>query len=507
MRIETTQPMVWRRELLYLMMGLMELSWTVPWFIALTPGAMAYSGFRLAAFASVNYLASLSLIRLMENRQVGYVARIAVFLPLIAGAVALGLHLFLGHADVAPGLWGSTDPSYEPVIPPSLAIVATVAFLWWRGIRIGTLLLTPARVSFGLRFGILALILAALAGGEDYARRAMLLTPPLFFSGLVATGMARSANLKINRAVQRTLFGPQWVSILIGTSALVTGVGFGLAVLLGGVDVERLKAILYPVGVVIVAAFLVLMTPIFLLIQAVASLIRALIVAVAGEEGVAEIPTLEPVDVFGVQTGSLGEGIGPFIDFASLARCAIITAVLTVAVLLVVLALRRRARHRLEEGEERESLGREAILDGLRKAWERMRERFERAVEMVSKFGWGRDLWAALTVRRIYARMAALAADRGHPRAPSETPYEYRATLAQAFPGCEAEIGLITEAYVAVHYGEAPETPEALEAVRSAWEAIQTAVAAIRAARAKAHGTARRADRRHSPESSIGKRP
>jgi hypothetical protein len=45
--------------------------------------------------------------------------------------------------------------------------------------------------------------------------------------------------------------------------------------------------------------------------------------------------------------------------------------------------------------------------------------------------------------------------------------------LERAFPENHAELSRVTEAYVAVHYGEVPERPEDLAAVRVAWEGIR----------------------------------
>ena len=82
-------------------------------------------------------------------------------------------------------------------------------------------------------------------------------------------------------------------------------------------------------------------------------------------------------------------------------------------------------------------------------------------------------LFAALTIRRIYAHVGALAADRGYPRLSYQTPYEYLPALERAFPGSREEVARITEAYVAAHYGEVPERPQDLAAVEAAWECIQ----------------------------------
>jgi hypothetical protein len=81
--------------------------------------------------------------------------------------------------------------------------------------------------------------------------------------------------------------------------------------------------------------------------------------------------------------------------------------------------------------------------------------------------------FAARTIRRIYAHLSALAAEQGYPRAAYETPYEYLPTLKQAFPENGEDVMCITEAYVAVHYGEVPERLEELVAVQHAWERIR----------------------------------
>jgi hypothetical protein len=114
----------------------------------------------------------------------------------------------------------------------------------------------------------------------------------------------------------------------------------------------------------------------------------------------------------------------------------------------------------------------------LREVFRRGRDALNNALHTIGRFGMGRDLLAALTVRRAYAQMVRLAARQGFPRGVSQTPYEYRVTLAQAFPGGQAAIDTLTEAYVRVHYGEVPEGSEALQTVVQALEAFKVAAAA-----------------------------
>jgi hypothetical protein len=80
---------------------------------------------------------------------------------------------------------------------------------------------------------------------------------------------------------------------------------------------------------------------------------------------------------------------------------------------------------------------------------------------------------SALTVRRLYARMTHEAAKRGTPRLDIQTAYDYVPQLISVFPGCDNEINLLTSAYVAAHYGEVPDSPQALANLQTAWQRMR----------------------------------
>ena len=80
---------------------------------------------------------------------------------------------------------------------------------------------------------------------------------------------------------------------------------------------------------------------------------------------------------------------------------------------------------------------------------------------------------AVLTIRRISARMSHEAGKRGFKRLAAQTPYDYLPRLSDAFPGAEADTRAITNAYIAAHYGEVPDTDEALAQIRMAWERVR----------------------------------
>jgi hypothetical protein len=141
---------------------------------------------------------------------------------------------------------------------------------------------------------------------------------------------------------------------------------------------------------------------------------------------------------------------------------------------LVILMLRRQAwDEREQEDEDQEStLYPALLLENVRQLMRAGRGRLAAALGLVERSGW-RGLFAALTIRRIYAEMLRLAASRDYPRVASQTPYEFERTAARAFPDATAEVHVITKAYVAAHYGEVPETEAELQEIRACWERLK----------------------------------
>jgi hypothetical protein len=145
-------------------------------------------------------------------------------------------------------------------------------------------------------------------------------------------------------------------------------------------------------------------------------------------------------------------------------------------VLLVLLARHQSWALREREQADQESVFFAALfVENLRQRVRAGRDRLAAALALVERVGW-RGLFAALTVRRIYAQMQRLAAHQGYPRAAFQTPYEYESIVACAFPEASAEVRAITNAYVAVHYGEVPETDAELQEIRACWDRLKEAL-------------------------------
>jgi uncharacterized protein DUF4129 len=160
--------------------------------------------------------------------------------------------------------------------------------------------------------------------------------------------------------------------------------------------------------------------------------------------------------------------------------------IILVVVVGLFMLLRNRAENQGAEGEEHETLESDGILDSLRSLLRRRLGGLQKSLGALGQFGPGRDLLNALTIRRLYARLIARAAELGFPREQAQTPFEYQEKLHLAFPGFSREIEMVTWAYVNVHYGELPESREALSAVQDAVERMIASAEMTADARARA---------------------
>lgn len=84
-----------------------------------------------------------------------------------------------------------------------------------------------------------------------------------------------------------------------------------------------------------------------------------------------------------------------------------------------------------------------------------------------------RGLYHAVLVRRVYAQLLEWAEAAGRPRRAAETPLEFGAALRALQPPLQEDLDEITQAYLRVRYGEAPEEPEMVNRVLAAWERVR----------------------------------
>lgn len=465
-----------RQEVTHALVAMMEALWIAPWFAVLLVGARQMPPYGLLAYVIVNILAALWIVRLLDAWGMYESLRQLVFM-LVLALIILGSIGVLFPPEAAPPVVQSIGDNVTPVqpvsLPPLLPVLGLLSLVWWRGLRLAIVSLTPTRVAFGMRLGILFYFAAAVFPNAQDVVLASL--PPFFFCGLLAVSLSRATVLREFYG-HDTTFGARWGMFMALAAVATTLAGFTLAALLAGVDPGVFAQVIQPILAALVFFFTLILTPLFLVIQAIAEALIAGLAQMPVVENLIQTPSTEIPQGDPQQIGEVAEFFQQlqqfFQRFGGLQTCIGVFFVLIV-VAVIVLSLRRRQRAALPTDEVREDLEGDTLV-GLRQLFRRGWDALNSALNAVGQFGLGRDLFAAWTIRRIYAQMARLAQQEGYPRAPSETPYEYQGTLQNAFPNVRGEIALITEAYVCVHYGELPESDEALQRVIEAWQTLKT---------------------------------
>jgi len=334
--------------------------------------------------------------------------------------------------------------------------------------------LTFQGVAFSFRLGVLLLIVSAPLLSILVAYDATVFILLFFFFSLMAVALARVEEVSRAKGGVGAPFNFAWLAILIGSIAAV----LVMALLISQVySIEGFAQVLRWLQPVFDLLLRIMEHVLILLFRLLSPLLRWLVRIFQGAfealaqniEGI-EIPQpLPPQDLRSAEPIKLPRLLVDALRYVCLG--------LTGAGILVVLALglRRRLDRQRRGSETRESLWSSAVfadgmLNSLRDGWDRLKD----IAGLVGRFGAGMRLYAAVSIRKIYANMTRLAERQGFPRQPAQTPYEYLPALDLAFPDCQAEATAITEAYVDVHYGEVPESFRDLQRIRECWEQIHS---------------------------------
>jgi len=470
----------WRDELLYLLLALMEVAWFWPLLAALAgmsglQGAVpSVPGF-LSLLLLALYLARLVLswrLDLTRSRVlVGYLAAVSFLIVL-----KLQLYGHYGWLDLA-WLSEALGDLLTLSFTPTALVIAVVAYVWWRGLRLGQGRPTMDAVYYRFQAGLVGLIAALLLSSQ--ARTQLDVSPFIFgyfFCGLLAVAVVRLETMATGE--KRTSLGGYWLSVFLVVTITVLGLG-GLAAALFSYNtflaiIAGFLSILKPVYDLLVWLLMAIGYVLFLIIY---SLISRLL---PGNPTATPTPTPAPTPDLLEQLQQLQ----PKLAILSPALVTFLKAVVVIAILALVLFLLMRTlgrRRVLGAGgveEMRESIwSSEEFLRGLRRLFQRLLDRLfgRRPVarpSYLSLLEKGEAYRASLSIRQIYARLLAWAAQHGLPRRPEETPYEYLTDLRRALPEATPDLRTITEAYVQVRYGDLPASAAELSAVRKSWERV-----------------------------------
>ncbi len=474
----------WRHNLLLACVALAEVLWIAPalqWSLILFDDPLPMPLNYWLGLVSVSLLGGVILRRWLSHRDVASTRQMPILLLGIIISLLLSISLLpiLMEEQTTPTFdyAAAFDFTRSDLLPTGFILLPIVFGLFMRGVALGRSSLTHIGVGILMRFGILVFFLVALLSafpvGDSIKRlrEEMVTLLPLFFAAsLMASALSRSAALRIEDDLRQSRFGLSWLGFLTITVLILTTLGFLLSIVLAGIDREQaLKIVELPFTVLITLLF-ILASPILIGVEKVVEILKP-----------EETPPQE-VEIIGgtreVREGrhneglEIGDTLSDIISFVT-EGIGLIILVLLVGFIIFFWVMVFLGNNENPRGEHRETIERRETIGGLRKALFKRLKKLGDALGLVRQFGIGRDLFAAFTIRWAYARMERTARKRGFPRQVSQTPYEYRQLLAQAFPGGEKSIRVITNAYVAIRYGELPEDNNKLEAVREALDYLK----------------------------------
>lgn len=332
---------------------------------------------------------------------------------------------------------------------------------WWRGLVRGGQHPGQAQAAEVLTWGLPTLFLVAGGTallGQLKKELALFLWPLLvtyFFSIGLALVTGRLLDIRGRNQTEGMPAARRWVLFTTGLLLLLLLTGTAAALLIAptfgsglahlwDVIVKGLEFALYPVG--FLAQFLVYL----------ARWLRNLLGL--GQNQLPEKapePTPDLPDYF----------TGPAQYLPPWGRALVMVLVVTGLVLLMLRTWRRLVHEsREEEDEKRESVFSWSELAGSARRWWRARGKAHPVSDPLAG-----DHTPGAALRRLYRWALRQAAQRGHPRRPAETPWEYLPDLVEAFEAQKEEaVRALTDYYVRLRYGERAPTPEEVEKLRRA---------------------------------------
>jgi hypothetical protein len=466
-----------RRELVFFALASMEACVVAPLITAiisritpLQPSPLLITGIFLGALLTVHYIARASLQ--------------FPFHPILRSCL-LGLGMLLSglllvhqllHAQTS--LWNPAwladafrNLQTDELLSLDVVVFLLALFIWWRGIVLAQRRLESDTVVSRFRSGMVMLAITTMVSGFLLPSAPYQFVFVFFFVSLLGIALARAEEVGQQYGGSQSPFSLSWLATVVTATIGILILAAGFATLLTDKNVSRF---LGPVWEVQRIVFTFLTYVILFVVSWVGRGVIEFLESIMGDLDTKGFEfALTPPEIGGVE--ALGESsFTP--EQQALAKAVGVIFTILIILLLIAFSLRRlRARAGRRRNEYRESVWEGInVRNSLRDLLNDGRRRLGEMTNMLSHSRLG-QMFAALTIRRIYAHMSALATELGHPRALYETPYEYQPTLEQAFPNNHEEVGQVTEAYVTVHYGEVPDQHTNLKMIRAAWERIQEA--------------------------------
>jgi len=463
-----------RQELLFLSYALMEIALLTPVIRVILGWARYWPAVLVALWLLLVMLLPLNLARLMAMLRLDVRRQRWVLIGglLITILVSWRMLLYDAGSPLDFG-WlrlfaGSFGEGGNLLWTRDLSVFIVTAIMWWRGIRLAVRQPEIHNVGLRLRLGGLILMPLVIWFGGGFRGAGVVPFVMLFFlAALTAVALVRAEEIERERSGTAATLNVRWFLVVFGAALATVLAGGLIGTFLSGDSIFTVMAALSPLwralqfGATVAGQVLLkLAAP---ALDLFARLVEVLTVILASmmnlmSEGLEQSGLFQEEAIPLPTPTPAAEGIGQILDSQAVTALIMLGLVGLIALGLArafrqaTFAARESATSRtLDPDEERPGVGRRVL----------------------ERLGLLRQWRAAASVRRIYRLMSRAAAGAGHPRLEAETPYEYLPSLAKVWPEHAADARLITEAYVRVRYGEAPETAEELEALRAAWRRLE----------------------------------
>jgi hypothetical protein len=471
-----------RHRLLFIALAGMDVAWSLPFALTVLARWSPQPGLGMTPSPAALFIFCWSIILgymlcgdWLNRRSFGSPWRELAILGLVTATSLLGERLLVFGAlpvldmtwlrDLAQAVFNFTEG-----VRPALVFFGYNLFLWWRIALLSGRDLAFFGVGLSFRLGMLFALLGnglLVFMGNRPASEALPLLWIFFACGLTATALARMDDkaLTADNSSGALLPWRRFAQLLMMVGATL-GLSAALSLAYSPSGFQRLFGRLAPVTdvlgqVALLALYglLSLFTPLFLWLDALITRLRQ------------QAPPPQPI----IPPGGYGEA-QPFTftdlvrDFAPARYCLTILVIVIAIALIWLFFARTIQAMRRNEVEEEHPDELTMNIGGLRRGVGRARS----LLALARRFGVGRSLLAAISVKNIYANVGRLARKRGFGRPPAMSPDDYLPLLRQAFPGCDTQLERLTTAYLRVHYGDEPVTPEELDQLKQAYQLLRT---------------------------------
>ena len=468
-----------QREMLYLSWAVMDTAVLVPLAFGLMswarywPSMTFFPWLLLVQLLALNLTRLLSAVRLPVRKQRLWM--VAGMLLTFLFTMRLMLYPIGGlfNFDWLTAFYGNIAEADNLLWLRDIIVFVLTLIVWWRGLRLATRQFHLSRAGSRLRMGVLLFVPSSIWYMNGRAHETIIPFILLFFlMGLTAVALVRAEEVSTAHSDSAASLRPRWLLLIFGAAwGTVTAVGIIAAVISGQIALlisnwmTPVWTAVFILWATVKETMLYLLTPFLLLTGYFVELMVKLLSSLLLNVGIGDLtmPVMPPAEA----TEAAADATAEVLTLTTTSPNSKITTILLMVagILFVALLLGRMFR-------EATLIARENSEGKRPFAGEKL-PHMSLTERLLNRLGLLKNWKTAVSIRRLYQQMEKTATQAGYPRAAAETPYEYQATLAQAWPEQTAETSQITTAYVNVRYGEFPESTAEIDELKQAWKRLK----------------------------------